>query len=494
MSSQSGTTQRALGRGRRLTGLLIALAVALMLSFGIFAAPPVHAAGSLSVTSSEGSGKASASGATTVTVKGSGFQSVKNGFGGIYVVFGYISSSSGWKPSKGGTSGKDFFYIADSQTKSNKGYQRFVAFPGSSTADSANGGTIAANGTFSTTMVIPGPTFSAATASGGTKNIDCREVTCGIITFGAHGVVNGANEAFTPVSFGAASSGAQTQKETTKDSSTTQNSTTTAPAQQAPTQANGATGTENQQGTQQSGDAAQNGEQTTEQGTTEQGTTEQSTGATGPREAVTSGDPTLGLEQGTVIAGRSLGFTGRGFAAGEQVVATLSSGLSAAGPVVAGEFGEIAGTVQIPADTVAGTHKIKLTGAGSGTSVEAEFSVMADAQALASATPENQQPIRWSLIAVVVAGALLVVLIISSLISGIMQSRRKAAAASGAAASGKRKVKRPVQKRRRPANRKPRVEKTMEASAAVPQDPDTDDHLETTALDRLEQSFDKERA
>ncbi len=491
MSSPYATQRTALGRDNRFRTLLIAVVVAMMLSCGLVAASPALAAGTLSVTSNLGTGKASATGATIITVKGSGFQSVKNGFGGIYVVFGYISNTAGWKPSKGGTSGKDFYYVADSQTKNNKGYQRFVAFPGSSTADSANGGTIAANGTFSTTMVIPGPTFSAATASGGSKNIDCREVTCGIITIGAHGVVNGANEAFTPVSFGSVSTQTQkqSQKQTTTDTSTTKQSTESATSQQAPSTGGESTNSTTQQGGNDTADTKPNGEQIPDEESAE----DTSNGQT-VREAVTSGDPTLGLEQGTVIAGRSLGFTGRGFAAGEQVVASISSGLSAAGPVVAGEFGEIAGTVQIPADTVAGTHKIKLTGAGSGTSVEAEFSVMADAQALASATPQDQQPIRWALIAVVVAGALLAVLIISSLISAIMRSRRKTAQKSEPTISRQRKVKRRVQKRRRPANGKPPVEQTMEARASVGHEALAEDELQTSALDRLEESFDKERA
>lgn len=456
------------GLPRTLPALLGTLALVLLLILGGFAHAPAHAAAGLSTSSAAGAGKASASGATTVTVSGRGYQSIKNGFGGIYVVFGYVASS-GWKPSQGGKAGKDFFYIADTQAKDNKGYQKFVAYPGSSTADSANGGTIAANGSFSAKLVIPGPTFSAATSAGGSKSIDCREVTCGIFTFGAHGVSNGANEAFTPISFGAAASDTQQSQ---------QGAASQAPATQGTTNSGKSTTTTTETQQQGAGQSPVEG-QAPVAGTAEQNTqpdSAQSGTAAGPKEAVTSGDPTLGLEQQTVIAGRSLGFTGRGFAAGEQVVATLSSGLTAAGPVTAGQFGEIAGAVQIPAETTAGTHQIKLTGAGSGNSVQAEFSVMADAAALAAPATDSQ-PIRWALIAVVVTGALLLVLIISSLITALM--RRKKPAKRRPAQARRRKVRKPVARR-----------DSLAASAPVARSAEADP--ETSALEQLDDSMERQ--
>ena len=78
--------------------------------------------------------------ATTLRVSGSGFQSVKGGHGGIYVFFGTVTA--GWQPSRGGATGKDYFYVPDSEAKNNQGFQKYVAFPGSDTASSANGGTM----------------------------------------------------------------------------------------------------------------------------------------------------------------------------------------------------------------------------------------------------------------------------------------------------------------------------------------------------------------
>lgn len=452
----------------RTRGLFIALlATVLVLTqgFGGTVATPADSAARLSVTSSAGTNKASASGPTTLSVSGSGFQSIDKGFGGIYVVFGYVASSA-WQPSKGGKADKDFFYVADSQSKNNKGYQRFVAFPGSSTADSANGGVLSANGTFKLSMVIPGPTFTAASASGGSTTVDCREVQCGIITFGAHGVSNGRNESFQPISFAASASAAQnsgTQNGAARENSTQNSVPTTRTPEGTATQNPGAEG----QGSGAAGSQAP--------GTSKEA---QETGAGEPLTAVAAGEPALGLEQQTVIAGRSLGFTGRGFAAGEQVVATLSSGLTAAGPITAGQFGEIAGAVQVPSDMTAGTHKLKLTGAGSGNSVEAEFSVMADSALLPVADKGNQEGMRWAMIAVIATAAVLLLLVLSSLITALTRKGQRKKATSATAA--------PAQ---RPATRKQRVKpsRAIKAPAAAQHaDP------ETTALDRLEESPHKE--
>lgn len=449
-------------RTRGLFIALLAAALVLLPGFGATTPSPADSAARLGVTSSAGTNKASASGPTTLSVSGSGFQSIDKGFGGIYVVFGYVASSA-WQPSKGGKADKDFLYVADSQSKDNKGYQRFVAFPGSSTADSANGGVISANGTFKLSMVIPGPTFTAASASGGTTTVDCREVQCGIITFGAHGVANGRNEAFQPISFGPAASAAP--------GNAAQNSTATTPArEQARTQTpdvetpgSGAAAAANKGA---SADAAEAGD-------------------AAPPAAVAAGDPMLGLEQQTVIAGRSLGFTGRGFAAGEQVVATLSSGLTAAGPISAGQFGEIAGAVQIPADLAAGTHKLKLTGAGSGGSVEAEFSVMADAALLPAAEGGTQEVLRWAMIAVIAAAALLAILVLSSLVAALARKGKTRQAAQDASAAKQRPAAR--KRRRRPSRRRTAQ---RPAPGLAGKDPDP----ATSALDRLDDSLQGERA
>ena len=132
---------------------------------------------------------------TTFTVSGSGFQAVQGGFGGVYVGFGWVDGSN-WGPSKGGATGTSYDYVPDEQSRSNKGYQAFVAFPGSETSGEAQG-TMGADGSFRISLTVPGPTFTGA----GGKRIDCRQVTCGFLTWGAHGVRNGANESFTPVTF-----------------------------------------------------------------------------------------------------------------------------------------------------------------------------------------------------------------------------------------------------------------------------------------------------
>ncbi|MEU6612049.1 hypothetical protein ABZ922_44880 [Streptomyces shenzhenensis] len=137
--------------------------------------------------------------ATTLHLRGTGFQSVKNGFGGVYVLFGTVSGT--WRPSQGGASGADYVYVQDSETKDNHGYQRFVAFPGDPTAYAANGGTVKADGTWEATLVVPGAVFPAKGRDGGIRQIDCRTVQCGVITIGAHGVANPSNETFTPIDF-----------------------------------------------------------------------------------------------------------------------------------------------------------------------------------------------------------------------------------------------------------------------------------------------------
>ncbi|MBB1024576.1 hypothetical protein G6019_09055, partial [Dietzia sp. DQ12-76] len=154
-----------------------------------------HAAARLTASSSLGGAVASTSGTTGFTLSGSGFQAVEGGFGGVYVGFGWVSGS-GWGPSNGGATGRTYDYVPDEQSRSNQGYQAFVAFPGSSTAGEAQA-TMGSDGSFRVNLTVPGPTFTGA----GGKSIDCTKVTCGFLTWGAHGVRNGANETFTPVTF-----------------------------------------------------------------------------------------------------------------------------------------------------------------------------------------------------------------------------------------------------------------------------------------------------
>jgi len=167
-----------------------------------FDTPAAQAAPRVSITVKDKpslSGVADSTYLTEVTVSGSGFQSVQNGFGGIYVLFGWANPST-WKPSAGGRTGSDYRYVYDDETNP-VGYQLFVSFPGSSTGYANNGGYLKANGTFSATMKIPGPVFEAYNRSGAVTSVDCVKTQCGIMTIGAHGIVNAKNETFTPLSF-----------------------------------------------------------------------------------------------------------------------------------------------------------------------------------------------------------------------------------------------------------------------------------------------------
>ncbi|MGA1836126.1 hypothetical protein VD659_04260 [Herbiconiux sp. 11R-BC] len=165
-------------------------------------APAAHAAGSVTVTVTgqpELVGVADANYLTDVTVTGRGFQSIPSGFGGIYVFFGWVEGGA-WAPSQGGATGSSYRYVYDDEANP-VGYQLFVSFPGSSTESSANGGEVSADGSWSGQLKIPGSSFESYDRNGDVTTVDCLQVQCGIITIGAHGVVNPSNESFTPISF-----------------------------------------------------------------------------------------------------------------------------------------------------------------------------------------------------------------------------------------------------------------------------------------------------
>jgi hypothetical protein len=203
---RSNVRDRSAGATRRtVVGLVAAwlLAAVALLSWPGGATPAratTTDSASVTVTGELGDATASADGQSTVHLEGSGFQVVEGGFGGVYVLFGWIAGD-GWEPSQGGQSGTDYLYIPDSQAADNNGYMRFVTFPGSSTAGEANGGELSADGSWSADLNIPGPVVELTDAAGNGREVDCRVETCGIITIGAHGVVNANNETFTPVSF-----------------------------------------------------------------------------------------------------------------------------------------------------------------------------------------------------------------------------------------------------------------------------------------------------
>lgn len=362
---------------RRLRQLLVAgLAAGALagLAVGGVGGPARAAGASVAVAGVGGEARANAEAATTLTLTGSGFQAIEGGFGGIYVLFGAVSGD--WRPSAGGVGGRDFLYVPDAQTKDNAGREKFVAFIGSETASSANGGVIAADGSWATTLVVPGAVFDVEDAAGQAQRVDCRQTQCGVITIGAHGVVNANNETFTPVSF---------------DGATAATAAATA-------------------GAGDDGETAADG--------------------AGAGVVPATGVATLGVDATTAVAGHALAFTGRGFAPGEQVTAVLDDGVAAVGPLTAGQFGEVAAAIPLAADLRVGTHSLTLTGAASGASAEATFTVRRDPSLVeaseqasqSAAVGEGRQLGPWQ-IAVVVAAIVFVLVLVGSL-AGAAATRR----------------------------------------------------------------------
>jgi hypothetical protein len=350
------------------------LSAAALLSGLLLAPAPAHADARVSIANSDGDAKVDPTYATRLRVSGNGFQSIKNGHGGIYVFFGAVTP--GWQPSKGGSTGQDYFYVPDSEARNNQGFQKYVAFPGSDTASSANGGTMSASGDWSTSLVVPGAVFQAYDRSGAVRTIDCRTVTCGVITVGAHGVTNSHNETFTPVSVGDLTGPGSTPSATTSPSA---DSTATP---------------------------------------TEQPSTGASPTATGPA--------TLEVDRVAAVAGHVLAFTAIGLPAGAQVSAVFDDGEAGAGPFAVGADGQLSGVIGLPASTGAGTHELRLYGVDDPPSVS--FAVRpADEPAAADVEPQSADD--DSRAARLFAGASGVVLLVALARLGrrVLRSRRAAA-------------------------------------------------------------------
>ncbi len=187
---------------RHATALVTAIVAGVASAVGaaalvVLAPTAASAAGIVTITPG---GPLPADAPTTVQLTGAGFQSVAGGFGGIYVLFGWVDGSS-WQPSKGGQTGAQLRYAPDEASAANAGRQKFVAFPGGETSTAANGGELKADGTWATELTVPGARFTASDAAGDPVEIDCLAVQCGVITIGAHGLANANNETFTPVTF-----------------------------------------------------------------------------------------------------------------------------------------------------------------------------------------------------------------------------------------------------------------------------------------------------
>ncbi|WP_156893012.1 hypothetical protein [Actinokineospora enzanensis] len=309
--------------------------------------------------------------ATQIDVRGTGFQSVPKAHGGIYVLFGWVSDGA-WQPSKGGAAGTTYRYVQDSEAKDNNGYQRFVSFPGSDTATSANGGVVSADGAWAARMVIPGARFKAVDRTGNTSEVDCAKVTCGIITIGAHGVVNPTNETFTPIRFAAPAGGqAQTPQ--------TQTPQTRAPATQPAPDTNAVPNTD---------------------------------AVPGAATALPARAATVSAASGAAAAGGTVTVTGSGFAADEQVNVVLHSDPLFLAPAHSDAAGAIAYTADLPADVPAGAHTLEFTGAKSGAvgSVALTVSAAAAPTAAPAAEPVSETSSWWP--AVVAVGVVLLVVVV----------------------------------------------------------------------------------
>ena len=280
---------------------------------------PAHADATVQVTNDRGTRSADLTYQTRLSVQGRGFQVVRGGFGGVYVLFGWVDDPTGrsWRPSQGGLTGRDYQYIPDAEsTADNKGYLRYVAFPGSSTAGEA-AAVLSGSGGFSVELTVPGPVFQSVDRDGEVAEVDCRTVTCGVITVGAHGVKNARNETFTPVAFDQVYDAAPTSAPsavpsepstgpTAAPSAVPSGAPTVAPTVGAPT------------------DVPSSGTTTP--------------AAPGAAAATAEG---VTVDRATAVRGHAMTFSARGFTPGEQVVAVLDDGAVALGPMAAGTSGEV---------------------------------------------------------------------------------------------------------------------------------------------------------
>lgn len=215
---------------RAVVGLLAACAAA---GTSLALAGPAAAESQVTITDGSGASVAEVVAGSVVRVSGTGFQSVQGGAGGIYVTFGWVDDAAGgtWRPTQGGATGVDYLYAPDVEGAENKGFQRYVAFPGSGTAAAANGGVIAADGTWAADLTIPTAQFEALDRAGNLAAVDCAQVQCGFITVGAHGVKNANNETFTPVTFAAAAPAAPAEPAPTDSADGAATAETEAPAE-----------------------------------------------------------------------------------------------------------------------------------------------------------------------------------------------------------------------------------------------------------------------
>lgn len=195
------------------------------LAAGVLVAPTAVEAGlgsgrpSVSVSSTT----VSAERPTQLTVRGTDFLVPphdcpnRDVFGGVYVMFGWVSSPTGWGPSNRSSESRDgvFGYTyaypgegGDANIRDDgSGIVRLVSFTAGGESGAATPFHMDCKGDWSTSMTIPAPVFEYVIPSTGeARTIDCRALAsgqCGILSIGAHGKASATNEIFVPITFAA---------------------------------------------------------------------------------------------------------------------------------------------------------------------------------------------------------------------------------------------------------------------------------------------------
>lgn len=356
------------------------LLAAVMLASALFAsvqfAAPAQANARVTVDADGQGAVIDSTYSTRLKVSGTGFQSVQSGHGGLYVWFGTVNGQ--WRPSQGGQSGSNYVYLPDSESRDNAGFQRYVAFPGSSTAEAANGGVMGRDGSWSVDLLVPGPKFQAVGRNGSVTEVDCSKVTCGVITIGAHGVKSARNETFTPVRIADLQPDSDQQAPAPEATTPTNNSAPTTGTTTGPTDSTGPDS---------GGDDVP---------------------AQGPR-----GPAELTVDHTSAYVGRAMSFTVTGLTPGEQFTVVLDDGVAAVGPFMVGSDGTASGVISIPPTVSAGTHELRLFGASRQASVK--FGVQADPDLAPVATQTDETEWLPMAFAGVAAAVFLVALVVTLL-------------------------------------------------------------------------------
>lgn len=238
---------------------------------------------------------------------------------------------------------------------------------------------MSANGSWRVNLTVPGPVFKAVGRNGSVSTIDCRKVTCGVITIGAHGVKNASNETFTPVKvsdlYAAQPDDGATQAPNPDATADAQPSAPDATQPAAP--------------------------------------------------AVPKGNPTIEVDRTAAAAGRVLAFTASGLPPGQQVSVVFDNGRAGAGPFLVGEDGALAGVVSIPADTPVGTYELRVYGVDDPPSVK--FAVRAADEAavqpVAASAQADDDSETWAKVFAGFAAAVFLVAVARVLLSTVRRRR-----------------------------------------------------------------------